>query len=86
MRADGWLAGRDGSAGRPGPPPSVVSRRFRRTPGIRAGVPRPPLMSTIGELGSFLAREKAAARTPDAVSAAVVLPPNGDLPAVDAQP
>jgi regulator of protease activity HflC (stomatin/prohibitin superfamily) len=46
-----------------------------------------PLMTTIAELGSFLAGEKAAAaRTPDTVPAVVVLPPNGDRPAVDAQP
>ena len=45
-----------------------------------------PLMSTIEELGSFLAREKAAARTRGTASAAVVLPPNGERPAVDAQP
>jgi regulator of protease activity HflC (stomatin/prohibitin superfamily) len=41
-----------------------------------------PLMSTIEELGSFLSREKAAARTRD--TAAAVLPPNGDKPAAAA--
>jgi regulator of protease activity HflC (stomatin/prohibitin superfamily) len=41
-----------------------------------------PLMSTIEELGSFLSREKAAARTRDTASA--VLPPNGDKPAAAA--
>jgi regulator of protease activity HflC (stomatin/prohibitin superfamily) len=41
-----------------------------------------PLMSTIEELGSFLSREKAAARTRD--TAPAVLPPNGDKPATAA--
>jgi regulator of protease activity HflC (stomatin/prohibitin superfamily) len=44
-----------------------------------------PLMSTIEELGSFLSREKAAARTRDTASAAVVLPPSDASPAVDTQ-
>jgi hypothetical protein len=42
------------------------------------------LMSTIEELGSFLARETAAARTRDTTSAAGVLPPNGGKPVVAA--
>jgi hypothetical protein len=44
-----------------------------------------PLMSTIEELGSFLAREQAASAR-GMTSAAVVLPANGDKPVVAAVP
>jgi regulator of protease activity HflC (stomatin/prohibitin superfamily) len=40
-----------------------------------------PLMSTIEELGSFLAREQAAALARENASVAAPLPPNGDKPA-----